>query len=531
MNNSLKITMLGGQEEIGLNSSVVEVDDDIVLVDLGNNFEDGEFGVNFYIPNIDLLLAKTSQIKGILITHGHYDHRAALPFLIDKLGYPPIYGSPFTIQLIKQQLKRFGKEKGARLIPLAPRQEVNLGKIHVKAIHLTHSIVGTYGYFLKTTKGNIFHTGDFKLDDTPFNERPSDYESLRQAGKEGVLVAMIDSTRANEEGHSQSETSIAQNLERLISQAPGRIIVSTFAQMLSRINQIALIGLKHHRQIFIKGTTLEKTTKIGREMGILDSRLRMKDADQMENFSDRQILLFATGSQGEERAALNRMLEVNRGIFKIRPTDTIILSSSSIPTNILAVQKLVDSFADRGCRVFTDKVIDIHAGGHGHQEEIKQMLELLKPRFVFPVEGYISFRHRLAQLAYSLGWRKGQVILAKNNQPVLISQQGFKKGGGKKKLSSVVIADQVITDGAEIVVQRKRLAKRGLLTVFINAKSGKTKITSWGVPSLVMGKIQKDLARKKIPRANFREIRKAIERFLRSRLDEDLVPAVRVESF
>jgi ribonuclease J len=359
MNHQIKITVLGGQEEIGLNSTVIETENDIAVIDLGNNFEDSEFGVDFYLPNVDFLVPKTDKIKGLLITHGHYDHRAAIPFLIDKLDYPPIHASPFTIQLIKRQLREFPEKQGVRFVSLYPQQEINLGQIRVKAIRLTHSIVGSYGYFLKTSLGNIFHTGDFKFDEAPFNEKPSDYQSLRQVGKEGVLVAMIDSTRANREGHSRSETSIAQNLEKLIKKAPGRIVVSTFAQMLNRIYQVALIGKKYQRQIFIKGLSLQKTTGLGKEMGILGKEIKFKDAKAMANFPDNQILLFATGSQGEEKAALSRMLETKRGIYKIKPTDTVILSSSTIPANVLAIQKLVDKFADRGCRVFTDDIIDI----------------------------------------------------------------------------------------------------------------------------------------------------------------------------
>lgn len=529
MNNNLKITVLGGQEEIGLNCTVVEADDDIVVIDLGNNFEDNEFGVNFYIPNIDLLSANTDKIRGILITHGHYDHRGALPFLIDKLGYPPIYGSPFTIQLIKQQLEKFEKTRSARLIPLRSRQEVNLGKIRVKAIHLTHSIVGSYGYFLKTLRGNVFHSGDFKFDNTPFNEDPTDYQSLRQASNDRVLVALIDSTRANREGHSRSETSIAQNLEKLIREARGRTIVSTFAQMLSRINQIALIGKKYHRQIFVKGTTLEKTIKIGKEMGILSREIKIREAEEMRNFPDQQILLFATGSQGEERAAMSRMLEAERGIFKVKATDTIILSSSLIPSNLIAVQKLVDRFADQGCRVFTDDIIDIHAGGHGHQDEIKEMVTLLRPRFVFPVEGYISFRQRLAQMVGPLGYRKNQLILAKNNQPVFISQQGFRKIGGKPKRASVVIADQLIKDGVEIINQRKMAGKRGLISIFVNPKTRKAKITSWGVPGFITHQLRKDLGKKSIPSMRPAEMVRAVKKILRHHFEEELIPTIRAD--
>lgn len=530
MNHQIKITVLGGQEEIGLNSTVIEAKNDIVVIDLGNNFEDSQFGVDFYLPNIDDLIPKIEKIRGLLVTHGHYDHRAAIPFLIDKLGYPPIYASPFTIQLIKRQLKEFPKKQGVRFVPLHPRQEINLGQIRVKAIRLTHSIVGSYGYFLKTPLGNIFHSGDFKFDEAPFNEEISDYHSLRQASKKGVLVAMIDSTRANREGHSRSETSITQNLEKLIREAPGRIIVSTFAQMLNRIYQIALIGKKYQRQIFIRGLTLEKTTGLGKEMGIFGKEIKFKETETMADYPDNQILLFATGSQGEEKAALNRMLETKRGLYKIKPTDTVILSSSTIPVNVMAIQKLVDKIADHGCRVFTDDIIDIHAGGHANQEELKQMIKFLKPRFIFPIEGYISFRHQLAHLVYSLGYQKNQVILAKNNQTVLVNNQGFKKIGGKTKQSAVIISRKIINDGQEIITQRKKAAKRGLLTIFIYPQKRRFKISSWGVSAKIVGRIKKELGRKKIPKAEIKMIRKMIDKILRRHFKEELIPAVKIES-
>ncbi|MBN1262910.1 MAG: ribonuclease J [Candidatus Pacebacteria bacterium] len=529
MNSSISVTVLGGQEEVGLNSTVVEVDNDIVIIDLGNNFEDSDFGVSYYLPNIESLLGKTDRIRGIFITHGHYDHRAALPFLIDKLGFPPVYGSPFTIQLIKQHLKGFKKVSQTRLIPLQPRQEINLGKIQVKAVHLTHSIIGTYGYFLKTIRGNLFHSGDFKFDDTPFREKATDYQSLREIGRQGVLVAFIDSTRATSEGHSQSETEITQNLEKLIREAPGRIIVSTFAQMLSRINQIALIGKKYQRQIFIKGRTLEKTTQIGKQMGLFDKSLKIRDAKQMEQFPDREILLFATGSQGEEKAALARMLEAKKGLFKVKPTDTIILSSSTIPSNIVTIQKLVDRFADRGCRVFTDDIIDIHAGGHGHQDEIKKMIQLLKPKFIFPVQGYISFRHQLGFLARSFGYRKNEIILAKNNQPVLINRQGFKKTSGKTRPPTAVIENYPIKNGAEIVFQRKKAALRGLLTVFINPQTRQLKTSFWGVPEFIKKEIKIALQQEIIAKRDPQVTKRKIEDLLWEYLDEELIPAIKVE--
>lgn len=530
MQASLRITVLGGQEQIGLNCSVIETKNDAVVVDLGNNFEDGEFGVGYYIPNIDFLMARREKIRGVLITHGHYDHRAAVPYLIDKLGYPPIYGSPFTLGLIRQHLKKVGKEQAARLIPLQPRQELSLGQMRIKAVHLTHSILGTYGYFIRTLGGNVFHTGDFKFDDTPFKELPPDYASLQQAQKEGVMVLMMDSTRANKEGHSQSETSITHNLENLIRNARGRIVVSTFAQMISRINQIALLGRKYRREIFIKGSTLEKTVQLAREMGILENTLIMRDAKEMKRFADNQILLFATGSQGEEKAALNKMLEAKEGTAKIKATDTIILSSSTIPSNVVSIQKLVDSFADRGCEVFTDDIIDIHAGGHGHQEEIKKMITLLRPKFIFPVEGYISFRQQLGRVAGQIGYRKNQIILAKNNQPVLVGRGGFSKQGGAVKKPSVVIGDRVIENGEELVSQRKLMAKRGLVTILINRRKRRLKIVSFGVPGNIIEMIKQDLPGQKIAAMGNREIRKKAQALLRLKFEDELVPAIQVEN-
>lgn len=529
MNNQLKITPLGGQEEIGLNSTLIETDEDAVIVDLGNNFEDTDFGVNYYIPNIDLVAAKLDKLRGVLITHGHYDHRAAIAFLIDKLGYPPVYGSPFTLQLIKQRLEEHRKLKSARLIPINPRQEIALGKIRVKAIHLTHSILGSYGYFIKTLQGNVFHTGDFKFDDTPFEEQVSDYESLKRAGEEGVLVAMIDSTRANVGGHSRSETAIADNLEKLVKEAQGRIIVSTFAQMISRINQVARIGRKYNRQIFVEGLTLERVIRIAKEMRIIDPGLKFRESGQMANFADSQIMLFATGSQGEKRAALTRMLEANKGVLRIRSTDTIILSSSTIPDNVVAIQKLVDRFADQGCRVFTDDIIDIHAGGHAHQDELKQMIQFLKPNFVFPVSGYISFRQQLGRLASSLGYRKTRIILAKNNQTVFVDRQGFRKRGGVVKKPSVVMGGKIIKNGAEIVSQRKKAAQRGLVTISVNLKRRKTKVSSWGVAGEVFDQIQKDLRNQKILRPDPGEMRKIVQKSLRVHFDDELIPVIRVE--
>ena len=523
-----KITVLGGQEQVGLNCTVIETEQDIIIIDLGNNFADGDFGVDAYIPNVDSLLPKKEKIRGLLITHGHYDHRGGIPYLIEKLGNPPIYGSPFTIELIREQLQEFNR-RSVKFVPLEPRQEINLGQIHIQAVHITHSILGSYGYYLKTLGGSIFHTGDFKLDETPFREEPTDYETLEKIGKTGVDVAMVDSTRANRDGHSRSETSITENLEKLIAKSPGRIIVSTFAQMISRINQIALIGQKYGRSVFFEGRTIEHTTKIAERMGLMPKEIKAQSLEKIGRFPDEKILLFATGSQGEEMAAMNRMPEIDKGPLKVKPTDTIILSSSTIPGNLVNIQKLVDKYADVGCRVFTDDIIDIHAGGHAHRDEIRQMIEILKPKYVFPIEGFISFRQRQASLASGLGYRKNQIILVKNNQPVTLDREGVKIGEREKIRPEVIIGDRLVDNGGEVIVKRKLAAKNGLLIIGINKKNKRFHLIFWGVSVPLQQQIRELLARAKFNLNKPSEIKKEIKKIFRIKLEGERTPTLTVE--
>ncbi len=523
-----KITLLGGQEEVGLNCTVIETEDDIIVIDLGNNFADGEFGVDAYVPNISPLLEKKEKIRGILLTHGHYDHRGGVPYLIEKLGNPPIYGSPFSIELTRERLQEFNR-RSVKLVNLKPREEINLGKIHLQAVHITHSIIGSYGYYIKTLGGNIFHTGDFKFDETPFREEPTDYETLKKIGQEGVAVAMVDSTRANREGHSRSETSITENLEKLIAKAPGRVIVSTFAQMISRINQIALIGQKYGRVVFFAGRTLESTTRIADRMGLMPKEIHPEDTDKINRYPDEKILLFATGSQGEEGAAMDRMVELKKGPLTVKPEDTIILSSSTIPGNLVSIQKLVDKFADRGCRVFTDDIVDIHAGGHGHRDELRQMIELLKPKYVFPIEGFISFRQRLASLASGIGFRKNQIILVKNNQPVTLSREGVVIGERERIRPEVIIGDRLVANGAEVIIKRKRAAKHGLMIIAVEKKTKRYHLLFWGVAAPLKARIRDVLKNKKFNFARPSEMKREIKKIFRMNLEGEQTPTVTVD--
>lgn len=523
----ISITPLGGQEEIGLNSHLIEIGDEAILIDLGNNFSDTQFGVDYYIPNIDIINSHREKIRAIFLTHGHYDHRAAIPFFTRQLSGIPIYGSTLTIELVKDSLRRSKGKESLNLQVIQPQQFKSIGQFSVQAIPLTHSIPESYGYFIKTSAGNIFHTGDYKIDQTPFGEKPFDYDLINSIAREGVLVLMIDSTRADIKGHSISETAVASDLEEIIASAPGRVIASTFAQMIFRLTQVILIGQKLGRKPFLEGTSLERVFKIGRKIGYFKDIPPVMSASKMKDYPDNQILLLATGSQGEERAALNKMLQIDQGPLRIKASDTIIFSSSRIPENAIAIQKLTDRFSDRGCRVYHLAIADVHAGGHAHQDEIIEMIRLVKPKFIFPIQGYVSFRRQLKYLALEHGYRLDQVAMVKDNQTVLFTQNYFKKMAVKKSLPSVVIGQNLFPDGNSIVAQRKKIAKRGIVFLLYSVKGRLLQARGIGVPELVLDEIRNHLRFK--ADLSLSLTRKIHDQILPSFLPEELIPEVVIE--
>ncbi len=487
MNDKLKVITLGGVEEVGINSTIIELGNDIIVIDFGLGFsEDNLYGIDFLIPNFEYLQNNKDKIRGFVITHGHLDHIGGLAYVLDKLGNPPIYGTKMTVEIIKEKLadRSVGLKNKARIIEFSPEDKFNLGAFSMSFFRVNHNIPDSVGIIVGTKFGNLVHTGDFKFDNTPFEEPVTQYHKITKVGEEGVLLLMSDSTNANKSGMSVSESAITPILENIIIHSEGRIIAATFSSLLTRVNQLVSLSHKYGRKVAISGLSMEKTIKIAKNLGYLDvpkdTFIKISDTSK---YPDKEILIITTGAQGEENAGLMRMILGDHAQISIKKEDTVILSSSVIPTNAALVQKLLDYIVGSGANVIHQSIMDVHAGGHAHQEDHKLLLNLIKPRYFMPIEGYQSFLDSHKKTAKSVGIKEDKILMPKDGS-VFEYQEG--KGfsiGERITHVPVRISDNLLGDiGNKVMKEREQLSENGILLVNINVDSQKKMI---GTPNII----------------------------------------------
>ncbi|MFC1948407.1 ribonuclease J, partial [Chloroflexota bacterium] len=400
----LKIIPLGGLSEIGKNMMVLEYADDILIIDAGLMFPEEEMlGIDLVIPDINYLLDKRENIRGIVITHGHEDHVGALPFILPQLDVP-IYATKLTQGLIQVKLKQRRALTGATLKTVQFGTKIKLGNFTVEFFPVCHSIPDSAGLIIETPVGTVVHSGDFKLDYTPVSGEPTALARLAQLGGEGVLLLMSDSTYAELPGYTPSERVVGEALERVIADAPGRVIVTTFSSLISRIQQIIDAAAKHDRRVFIVGRSMSDNVKMALELGYLNSPdgvlARM---DELKGLAHNKIVFVTTGSQGEPTSALVRMANRDHKQLKINKGDTVVISATPIPGNEAVVNRTVDNLLKQGARVLYDKILPVHVHGHASQEELKLLLNIVKPKFFVPVHGEYRHLSYHARLASSVG--------------------------------------------------------------------------------------------------------------------------------
>jgi ribonuclease J len=474
--SKLKIIPLGGLSEIGKNMMVLEYENDIIIIDAGLMFPGEEMlGIDLVIPDISYLLDKRDKIRGIVITHGHEDHIGALPYLLPQLEVP-VYSTKLTSGLIEVKLKERKALAGAKLKVVPYGSQVNLGRFRVEFFPVCHSIPDAAGLIIYTPLGTMVHSGDFKLDYTPVDGKPTDLSRLAQLGAQGVLLLMSDSTYAELPGYTPSERLVGENLDRVMAEAPGRVIVTTFSSLVSRIQQVIDAAARHERRVFIIGRSMADIVRMALEGGYLKAPEGiLARIDELKKTPHNKVVFVTTGSQGEPTSALVRIANRDHRHVHILRGDTVVLSATPVPGNEALINRTVDSLFRQGAQVLYDKVAQVHVHGHGSQEELKLLLNLVKPRFFMPVHG--EFRHLSfhAQLAQSVGIPEKNIFLLEDGD-VLELGKWSGKVDGKVSSGNVYVDGLSVGDVGTVVLRDRRMLSRdGIVMVIItvNRQTGK----------------------------------------------------------
>ena len=471
----LRVYPLGGFEQVGRNCFVVEVDEDIYIIDLGLQFPDEDMlGIDYLIPDLSSLRGRENRIKGVLFTHGHLDHIGAVQHLMPGLHYPPCFGTKLTMAFVRKRLEEEKIADKSQLNVVPYRQKTRLGKVDVEFLKVTHSIPDSAAIALHTPYGTLLHTGDFKFDLTPVNEDPADFQRLAELSSEGngVLAIIADSTNASKPGHSKSEGDISETLHKLIADAEGRVIVSTFSSLLNRIQQTIEHAKKYNRTVFVSGRSMMTNIEIAQNLGYLKAPrgLIRKAGPGMDNLPNKQVLILTTGSQGEEMAGLARIgLGTHRQIG-VKKGDTIILSSNPIIGNERAVAKVINNLHAQGAIVKTNAELALHVTGHGNAEDILLMHRLVKPRHIIPEHGEPSMRAAHAALAKKIGYPDNQVHLLENGEILEFDANG----GARRSKTKVPIKDIIIDgkggaagEGQRVIQDRKIMSRGGTVVIML----------------------------------------------------------------
>jgi len=480
----LSVIPLGGVGEIGLNMTVLEYGNDIIVIDAGLMFPDAEMlGVDIVIPDFTYLIENRDKVRGIFLTHGHEDHIGALPFLLRELKVP-VYGTRLTLGFVKDKLKEHGLDTEIELIAIKPRDTTDIACFKVEAIRVTHSIVDGVGYGITTPVGRVVHTGDFKIDPTPVDGQVMDLRTFSEYGDKGTLVLLSDSTNASKGGYTFSEKEVRRGLEDIFSRAKGRIVVATFASNIHRVQQIVDVAVMYGRKVILNGKSMITNTQIALDLGYLkmppDTWLKI---DALKTLPDEQIVMITTGSQGEPMSALSRMAANDHKHFQIKKGDTIALSSKMIPGNERAIANIINHLFKRGAEVFYEKVSEIHVSGHASKEELKLMLSLIKPKFFIPVHG--EYRHLVyhAQLAQKVNIPEENVFILEDGEVMEFTADSARRAG-RVNIGRVYIdgktAGSTADAGVDTVVlrDRRKLAHDGVVIVILGIEKTTGKVVS-----------------------------------------------------
>jgi ribonuclease J len=468
----LQIIPLGGLGEIGKNMMAIRYQDTIVVIDSGLMFpEDELLGIDLVIPDITFLVENRDKVKAILLTHGHEDHVGALPYVLKEIC-PPIYGSKLTLGIVEGKLKEHSLSN-VELNIVRPRDIVKIGPLEVEFFRVSHSIPDCMGIAIHTPLGIIFHTGDIKLDQTPVDGQVVDFRKMAELGEKGVLLMFSDSTNAERPGFTKSEKVVGNAFDEIFGKCEGRIIVTTFASNVHRIQQAISTANKYGRKVAIVGRSMVNNVKISSQLGYLDiPEDILIEMEEINKYPPEKVVIATTGSQGEPMSALTRMATADHRWVGIKPGDTVIISATPIPGNEKLVSKTIDLLFKQGAEVIYEREAGVHVSGHASQDELKLLINIIKPRYFIPVHG--EYRHLVkhAQLAESLGIPRSRIFVAENGQIIEITKK-------KAYVAGKVTAGKVLVDGlgvgdvGNIVLRdRRQLSQDGIIIVVVTISNG-----------------------------------------------------------
>lgn len=467
-NSALKIVPLGGLHEIGKNTCVFEINDEIMLLDAGLAFPtDGMHGVNIVLPDVTYLRENSHKIKGMVVTHGHEDHIGGIAFHLKQFDIPVIYGPRLAMALLENKLEEAGVADRTEIRRVRPRETVRIGKSFlVEYIRNTHSIADSCSVIIHTPVGVVIHTGDFKFDFTPVDGETFDVQKLAEAGERGVLCLISDSTNAEVPGHTPSERSVFPNLDREFSKADGRLIVTTFSSSVHRVNMILELAQKHNRKVFVVGRSMLNVIAHARDLGYIKCPESLfLPLRNLGNTADENALILTTGSQGEPMAALTRIANDSHRQIRVKQGDTVIFSANPIPGNTIAVVNTIDKLMMRGAKVVYGKDKGIHVSGHGAQEDQKLMLALTKPKYFLPVHGEHRMLVKHSETAQSMGIPADHMVIIQNGDMVEVDPSGIRIAGQVPSGIELVDSSRVGLVGRDILKDRQQLAEDGVVTI------------------------------------------------------------------
>jgi ribonuclease J len=490
----LRVLPLGGLGEIGKNMTVVEYDERIVVIDTGLRFPTAEqMGIDLVLPDFSYLRGRVSDIEAIVITHGHEDHLGALPWVLRELGLedaPPVYGGPLAMAMARSKLDEH-RIRDVVLEDVHDGETIEAGPFDIELIHMTHSIPDSNAVAITTDVGTVLLTGDYKFDQTPVDGRPADMARLAELGREGLLLLCGDSTNADRPGYSPSEAGVGPHLEEVFSRCEGRIVVTSFASNIHRVQQVVDAAAALNRKVALVGRSMRKNVNIGRSLGHIEVPEGMLiQPREIDDFPDHRVVIVSTGSQGEPLSALRRMAHNDHRQVRLHEGDTVVFSATPIPGNERAVNETIDRLYHIGCDVITTADAPVHASGHGYREELKLMLNLTRPRYVLPIHGDFKRIHLHAQLAEAVGIDPENVFQGENGLPLDIDENGA--AWGDKVQSGMIFVDGVdIGDPADVALRdRRMLSADGIFIVVatISEQDGHsvapTEVIFRGVPFL-----------------------------------------------